>query len=642
MRIFDILHILAAQQIIKGEHLANKLNVSTRTIRTDLKELDTLLSEHGATIKSLKGTGYKLEIWDEQRFYSLLKKLKEQEIVPEQAASSSEARIQYIIRKLLLTKAYIKLDDLAETLYVSRYTLQSDLKDMRKILATYGLSLENRPHNGIKIKGSEAKLRYCISDCLFGRRDEIRDRKHSTLPIISDEDMELIREVILERIELNQIQLSDIALNNLMIHIAIACKRIRDERYVSYYPSEIKKIEAQKEFNVASEIVLDLEQKMGHSFPSAEIAYIAIHLLGVRTIVTAHMDEEEIKAIIDNDIYELTIEILNQIEEQLKLDIRSDKELLIGLCLHLKPLINRHKYGMNSRNPMLDKIKSNYPLAFEAGIIAAEIVKLRLGIQMEENEIGHLAIHIGGAMERKKIKGKPKRTMIVCASGLGSAKLLYYKLQSTFGSKLEIVGITELYKLKQMSLDTLDFVISTIPLSEPLSVPLIHVNTFLDGSDIHKLENALSEAKPPAVQYVRKKMVFLQQKFDNKLQVLEFLSEKIQAADLVNGPLLQSVIEREAVSPTAFGNLVAIPHPMEPLAHSTFWAICTLQKAMDWDGKPVQFVCMLCIQRRKTEDLQSMYNIMLGFLNNENLVQQLIRCKTYTEFVQTLYHHHNE
>jgi predicted transcriptional regulator len=57
LRIFDILHILAAQQIIKGEHLANELNVSTRTIRTDLKELAALLSEHGATIKSLKGAG---------------------------------------------------------------------------------------------------------------------------------------------------------------------------------------------------------------------------------------------------------------------------------------------------------------------------------------------------------------------------------------------------------------------------------------------------------------------------------------------------------------------------------------------------------------------------------------------------------
>ncbi|MEC0182408.1 BglG family transcription antiterminator [Paenibacillus peoriae] len=640
MRIFDILHILAAQQIIKGEHLANELNVSTRTIRTDLKELAALLSEHGATIKSLKGAGYKLEIWDEQRFNHLLKKLKEQEIiVPEQTSSSPEARINYIIRKLLLTKAYVKLDDLAETLYVSRYTLQSDLKDMRKILAAYGLSLENRPHNGIKIKGSEAKLRYCISDYLFGKRDEIGDRRISTLPMIPDEDMELIREIILERIELNQIELSDIALNNLMIHIAIACKRIRDGNYVSYYPSELKKIEAQKEFNVASEIVHDLEQQMGHSFPVAEIAYIAVHLLGVRTIVTAHMNEEDIKTIIDQDIYDLTVEILDQIEQQLKMDIRSDKELLVGLCLHLKPLINRHKYGMNSRNPMLDKIKAHYPLAFEAGIIAAEIIKLRLGIQIEENEIGYMAIHIGGALERKKMEGKPKRTIIVCASGLGSAKLLYYKLQSIFGSRLEIVGITGLYKLKQMSLDTIDFVISTIPLSEPLSVPLIHVNTFLDGSDIHKLESTLSEAKLPAVQYVRKKMVFLQQKFDSKLKVLEFLSQKIQAADLVNGPLLESVIEREAVSPTAFGNLVAIPHPMEPLAHSTFWAICTLQKAIDWDGKPVQFVCMLCIQRRKTEDLQNMYNIMLGFLNNENLVQRLIRCKTYTEFVQTLYHH---
>ncbi|MBE0343306.1 PTS fructose transporter subunit IIA, partial [Paenibacillus sp. 28ISP30-2] len=66
-------------------------------------------------------------------------------------------------------------------------------------------------------------------------------------------------------------------------------------------------------------------------------------------------------------------------------------------------------------------------------------------------------------------------------------------------------------------------------------------------------------------------------------------------------------------------------------------AICTLQKAIDWDGKPVQFICMLCIQRTKSEDLQSMYHILLEILNNEKLVQQLIRCKTYTEFVEVLH-----
>ncbi|MFB5677481.1 BglG family transcription antiterminator [Paenibacillus terreus] len=640
MRVFHILHILISEQLVSSEYLAKLLNVSSRTIRTDLKELSALLSTHGATIKSLKGAGYQLEIHDEQRFRHLLKQLKENEAAtPQQISGSSESRHRFLIRKLLLTEEYFKLDDLADLLFVSRSTIQNDIREVRRILKHYGLTLENRPHYGVKIKGSETQLRYCMSDYIFRRVDDAAESAYSP-SILSDEEMALIREVILERIEANDITLSDIALNNLVIHIAIACKRIRDKRYVSFYPQEMKKIEGQKEFGVAAEIVSSLERKMNHSFPFAEVAYIAVHLLGVRTVAAANMDDTEIKGMIDGEIYDLTVEILDNIEKRMQLGIRHDKELLVAFCLHLKPVINRFKYGMNLRNPMLDEIKANYPLAFEAGILAGETIRQRLGFEIEENEIGYLAIHIGAAIERKKMKNTPKRCLIVCASGRGSAKLLYYKLQSEFGSKLDIVGTTEFYKLKQMPLDTLDFVISTIPISdETLPVPIIHVNTFLGGGDIDKIEQAISETGVPAIHYVRKKLVFLQQKMDSKEEVLAFVADRILEAGLVQGPFLESVLEREAMSPTSFGNFVAIPHPMEPFADSTFWAICTLQKPIDWEGKPVQFVCMLCMQRSKTEDVQSMYNILLTILNNENLVQQLIKCKSYSEFVRVLHEH---
>lgn len=639
LRIFHLLHLLISEQIVSSEYLAKLLNVSSRTIRTDLKELSALLSTHGATVKSLKGAGYQLEIHDEQRFRHLLKQLKENEAATQQQVSgSSESRHRFLIRKLLLAEEYFRLEDLADLLYVSRPTIQNDIREVRRILKNYGLTLENRPHYGVKIKGSETQLRYCMSDYIFSRTEIAPESTHAP-SILSDEEMDLIREVILERIEVNDIILSDIALTNLVIHIAIACKRIRDERYVSFYPQEMKKIEAQKEFGVASEIVSSLERKMNHSFPFAEVAYIAVHLLGVRTIVAANMDDTEIKGMIDGEIYNLTVEILDHIEKGMQLGIRHDKELLVAFCLHLKPVINRFRYGMNLRNPMLDEIKSNYPLAFEAGILAGETIRKRLGFEIEENEIGYLAIHIGAAIERKKEQNTPKRCLIVCASGRGSAKLLYYKLQSVFGSKLDIVGTTEFYKLKQMSLDSLDFVISTIPVSEKLAVPIIHVNTFLGGADVDKIEQAISETGLPAIHYIRKKLVFLQQKMDNKEEVLAFMADRIQEAGLVKGPFLESVLEREAMSPTSFGNFVAIPHPMEPFADSTFWAVCTLLKPIDWDGKPVQFVCVLCMQRSKTEDVQSMYNILLTILNNEALVQQLIKCKTYSDFARVLHEH---
>src|SRR5699024_5484805 len=98
----------------------------------------------------------------------------------------------------------------------------------------------------------------------------------------------------------------------------------------------------------------------------------------------------------------------------------------MGLGLHLKPAIKRHKYVMNFRNPMLADSKKNYPLAFEAGVIAGLSIESKIGIEINENEIGYLALHIGAAIERRKYKSGPKRCLIVCASGLGTAQLIYY------------------------------------------------------------------------------------------------------------------------------------------------------------------------------------------------------------------------
>src|SRR5699024_2818876 len=78
----------------------------------------------------------------------------------------------YLSRRLLLGEHYLKLDDLSEEIYVSRSTVQKDLKNVKEILNEYGIQLETRPNYGIKLKGSELKLRFCMSEYIFNRSDE--------------------------------------------------------------------------------------------------------------------------------------------------------------------------------------------------------------------------------------------------------------------------------------------------------------------------------------------------------------------------------------------------------------------------------------------------------------------------------------
>ncbi|QWU06985.1 helix-turn-helix domain-containing protein [Heyndrickxia coagulans] len=48
--------------------------------------------------------------------------------------AEQEERVKYILKRLLLEKEYVRLEDLEADMYVSKSTLHTDLKKVRKIL----------------------------------------------------------------------------------------------------------------------------------------------------------------------------------------------------------------------------------------------------------------------------------------------------------------------------------------------------------------------------------------------------------------------------------------------------------------------------------------------------------------------------
>ncbi|PLT27543.1 BglG family transcription antiterminator [Peribacillus deserti] len=630
--------LMGAKSCITGEQLAAAIDVTSRTIRNDMKELDSILSYHGGNIRSKRGTGYQLMIEDEQAFLHFLKENFQRDSNREDHIPSvPEERVQYLIKRLLLTDQYVKLDHLADEMFISKSTIQNDLRDVKKLLNLYGIALEKRPNYGIKLKGNEVNLRYCMSEYIFNRAGTHPDINNLGVSLLTAEEMQVIKDIILKQVKDHSIDLSDISLNNLVIHIAIAYKRIQNSNYVSLSPAQLQEITSQLEYDVAHRIIKNIEYKLDVRFPDTEIAYIAIHLLGTRTMANLNLEEAELQEYMDDDIHLLSKKIVDSIEKKLGLGIGDDKELLVSLNLHLKPALYRFRYKMNLRNPMLDEIKATFPIAFEGGIIAGVVIKEELNIDINEHEIGYIALHIGAAMERRTLSTIPKKCLIVCASGLGSAKLLSYKLQSVFGTKIRIAGTIEYYKLQDFPIQSVDFIISTIPISEAISVPVIEVNTFLGHNDFQKIESQLKTNQSQTTNYTSEDLVFLQKKFETREEVLSFLTERLMKLGLASESFLESVLERESYSPTSFGNLVAIPHPAIPQTNTTFWAVCTLQKPIKWGDKRVQFICLLSIEKNSTGDFQSMYNLLGSLLDDSTKVQQFLKCRTYKEFIQVLH-----
>lgn len=151
--------LIDADNPVKGEWLAGETGVTSRTVRNDIKLLNDLLSRNGAHIHTVRGAGYELRISDPPVFGGWSR----QQLTASPGPFVSPAdRTTYIIRTLLLAEGYLKIEELADLLYVSTSTIQNDLKDVKAALGTHGLELQKRPNYGLQISGREFPLRLCM------------------------------------------------------------------------------------------------------------------------------------------------------------------------------------------------------------------------------------------------------------------------------------------------------------------------------------------------------------------------------------------------------------------------------------------------------------------------------------------------
>lgn len=628
--------LLSSNELRTSLELATILQVSSKTIQNDVKKINEIFENNIAFIKSYRGKGYFLQINDDKKFRSSLKSFSEKDV--QVIPTEPEERIQFLMEKLLLQSSYLKMDDLADELFVSRSTLQSDINDVRQVVKKYGLTLEHKPNYGIRITGNEMEIRFCISEYVFNHKSGLVDQSTELIEILPKEEFVWIRDSILSNLRKYGIVITDVSLNNLITHIAIACKRIREKEDVEIVQAEFGEITDKKEYIVAQEIVKKMEQKLNVSFSKNEVAYLAIHLQGTKKM-HSNSEMDEIENYLEEDIRQLTREILQRIDSVYSLDFSEDNELILSLSLHLEPAINRYKYQMNLRNPLLEEIKNKYLFSYEAALtVAAGVIQEKFGITIDENEIGYIALHFEAALERKKQNEKnKKRCLIVCASGLGTAQLLLLKLKDRFYDELNILGTTEYYNLKNQDFKSLDLIISTIPIPDKLPVPVIQVSTLLGKQDVNKIERLVRGDIAVIERYMLKNFTYLKMDFSTKEEIIQFLGKELLNAGLVNEHFVDSVLERERYSTTSFGNLVAVPHPMDPQVDETFWSVVTLKSPIQWGDKLVQFVCLLNIsEQNQMEDSKPMYDVLMKLLDNRLLVQKILQCNTYAELKNTL------
>jgi transcriptional antiterminator len=477
------------------DFIADKMNVSNKTIRNDFSKVEQIVTEAGLNLKKKPGVGIIIEGTEEKKL-ELIKNAKNSVSYVE--PYSPEDRINYILKALFMSKTSVTMKELAYSLYVSRVTIQKDLESVEQWLSKYNLKLMKKPNYGMEIIGSEEDWRKAIA-CLitsYKGYDELKELLYDEyegkidyksilkLKELLNIDYKLLEKIVTAAEAKLQFKFSDEAYACLIMHIAISIKRLKEGRYIKLSEEMLGNLKDNDEYEISQQIARDIEASFKVRLPESEVGYILLHILGTK-LLGGKRDEINIdfQSQTENELAIIMAkEIISIAERALRINLYNDKQLLNGLILHLRPTINRLRYGLTLRNPILKEIKENYIEIYGAAWMTSTIFEKYIGVKIPEEEIGYICLHLAASVERNK---NPLKALIVCASGIGTSQFIAARLERSF-KEIEILDVISIIELKQRDLEGVDMVISTVPIE--VNKPALMISPLLNHNDIRKIE----------------------------------------------------------------------------------------------------------------------------------------------------------
>lgn len=626
-KIFDRLN--ESFHYIPSEELATELNVSSKTIRNEIKEIERIFQSHGGRIDSKAGHGYRLEIVDMESFKEFVSDEWLSYAYVQDDYTLKSTRAEAILKILLRNREYIKAEELCELIGISKSQLSQDLTLVRSKLEEYHLTLESKPHYGLKIIGPEMAMRLCIAN-VFGAMGSTKSSNLHLVLSSNDETTNQIRTIVLDVFTKHGYMTSDLVFKNLVIHLFVALERIKIQESIRMDEQTLKTLQGSSEYIIAHDIVEQLASHMHIEIPEDEKGYVCMHLAGKRIF-----ESDEIGQVITSDIDEIVSQMILRVKKDLSIDLSKDLELRVALGLHLNPLLKRIRYRLTLKNPLLEEIKK-HKRSFIVAAVATAVIEEKYQTNLSDDEVAYFALHFYVALERLATPASKKRILLVCSTGKGTAKLLQYRFTKEFDGYIESLKTIDAMSLYHGKIEDVDLIVTTIPIQVKTQVPIIQISSLLDDEDISLIRHQMEHSESSIAKYFDRRLFFSDVLVSSKEEILQMMCQRLSEAYELPLGLYESVMLRESYAPTEFGNEIAIPHPNQSFSQDTVVSVAILKKPIIWNQKRVQLVFLLSYGANEESDLEEFFEKSAQFLINPEDIKKVIASPDYDRFISLI------
>lgn len=419
---------------ITGKEISRLMNVSDRTIRSDIDTINRYYDK--PLIESNLRSGYRI---NQEVLVTLPIELNT--VIPQ----TPEERCIYIIQELMFEKSEINLLDLQDQVFISGYSIDNDIKRIKKMLEPYDDIKLVRSRNYIHLEGSEQSKRQLYKELLSQETQGNFLNLNRLSSMFQDFDLLKVKKELEDVLDHYNYHVREMSMPMLMIHVGIAVERMLRYNYIETSRS-IPELEEHKEYLIAKEFFKRLSKRIRIEVVDDEVKLLAMQLMGKKSVTLSNDLVNSYKK--DLNVDTLVDEIIENIHNNFDIDFSKDTDLKNGLAVHLQGLIERRNKNINISNIYLQELKRKYPLVFELAIRVGEFLEQVLKTDISENELGFLALHLGAAYERYNTNSKYRAVMIYPIDQALS-DFCVKKIENLFSERMDIVACVSFFEEKK-------------------------------------------------------------------------------------------------------------------------------------------------------------------------------------------------
>ncbi len=628
----NMLQLFRKSSVISVGTLAAKLDVSERTVRNDIKQLNEELKDC-AEITGGHGK-YSLRIFNVERFRERFAKMME----TDDFLNSPRNRMDYAFGKLMRTEEPLLTDELAYEMNVGRTTLVGDMKKLRSELVPYRLEIFGQTSKGMSLRGEERDIRKYVLENNY-------QQIYGAYPLDHE-----ISEAIAKTFSRNSFEKS--VQERFEQYITLMLDRFLTGHYIGSLSAGYYNLASRQEFLIVNQLLDEITKILQVEFPVEEKLFVLLPIIGMRTPA----DTENMQRIkLDGETRGLMDKILEAIRSEMDISIISG-EFTDEFLYHLMFMMNRLRFGVRLANPMLDDLKSKYPLAYEMARIAASVIGREYHLTVSEDERGYLASYFGVFLTENDLKRAKKfRVAVVCGTGRVTARLVEAQLKKMLDSSAEMTLFADEHVSREI-LEEFDIVLTTVKLPCECRRPVIRIHEIFNERELlHKIEKAKywDKIEVPVVDdnwfvmagFVEEEAFFV---FDGTVSyeaAVDQMSECLRKRGRVDDGFAGRLREREAKGTMVFDHAIAIPHSIQYASDKLELAIGVSDRPIHSGEHDIRIIFLLGLPEKGDFDdglLIRLYDEMIRISQDMNLLENIAKSDNYYALLKAMYWQENE